>query len=104
MKGLAQDAIAEIIRAAGRKSLTTALEIIDTVAPDSISLTFGPVVIDVGDVFDKIETIRALAQNPPGRAQEITDAVISLGPCLSAHQPDRGPWIRHTERFRAGGD
>ena len=80
MKGLAQDAIAEIIRAAGKKSLETALDIVDTVAPDSISLTFGPVVIEVGDVFDKIETIRALAQNPPGRAQEITDAVISLAP------------------------
>ena len=80
MKALAQEAVAEIIRAAGRKSLQTALEIIDTVAPDSISLTFGPVVIEVGDVFDKIETIRALAQNPPGRSQEITDAVISLAP------------------------
>ena len=80
MKGLAQEAVADIIRAAGKKSLTTALDIVDTVAPDSISLTFGPVVIEVGDVFDKIETIRALAKSPPGRAQEITDAVISLAP------------------------
>ena len=80
LPALAKEAVAEIIRAAGKKSLETALDIVDIVAPDSISLTFGPVVIEVGDVFDKIETIRALAQNPPGRAQEITDAVISLAP------------------------
>ena len=80
LPALAQAAVVEIIRAAGKKSLTTALDIVDTVAPDSISLTFGPVVIEVGDVFDKIETIRDLAKRPPGRAQEITDAVIGLAP------------------------
>ena len=74
------DAVAAILRAASKKSLETALDIIDTVMPDSTSLTFGPVVIEVGDVYAKVETIRALAQNPPGRAQEITDAVISLAP------------------------
>ena len=76
----AGDAVATILRAASKKSLETALDIIDTVMPDSTSLTFGPVVIEVGDVYAKVETIRALAQNPPGRAQEITDAVISLAP------------------------
>ena len=76
----AKSALEAVIRAAASKSLGTALKLIDTIAPSNITLSFSVLSIDVGDVYDKIETIRRLAENAPGNSEEITQAVIDLAP------------------------
>lgn len=84
LPGLAQTAIEEaqraMLREAVRKTLNVAVDLVDTVAPDSLSLTLGPVHLDVGDIVDKVQTIKHLADHPPDDADSITEAVLALAP------------------------
>lgn len=69
-----------LLREATRKALNTAVDLIDTIMPDSLGLTLGPVNIQIGDVFDKVEAIKQIAEHPPDDCDSITEAVKALAP------------------------
>lgn len=81
---LAEDAIHEVqkamLREATAKVLAVAVDLVDTIAPDSLNLTLGPVGLSIGDVVDKAEALREIAAHPPDDAASITDAVMALAP------------------------
>lgn len=79
-KQAATDVQKAMLREATRRSLAVAVDLIDTVMPDSLGLTLGPVSIQVGDVFDKVEAIKEIAEDPPDDCESITEAVLALAP------------------------
>ncbi len=73
-------ALEELVKEAQRGALRKAVNVLEAEVPDDVSLTIGPVGLDIPDVRTRFDAIRRWANNPPANKNDIRHMIEDLAP------------------------
>ena len=77
---LLEEALKEVLKQAQKGVLQQAIKVLDAAAPDTVSITIGPVGVNGIDVRQKISTVKYYANHPPQKNSDIKKMVQDLAP------------------------
>ena len=77
---LVEKALEAAIKEAQKGVLSKAVHVLEAAAPDKVGLTIGPVGLNIGDVHDRLDTIKQWAKHPPSSKHDIRRMIETIGP------------------------
>lgn len=74
------EVISAIMAELTASTMRKAVDIAQTLAPDTMSLKIGPFGLEIDDVKDRIDTMQRWADHPPNGKDDLKEMIITLAP------------------------